>query len=133
MHDAEKTRFREIMQALAATHASFEHNIQDATDAWSLHIEDERDLAGLPSQVIARASAEARKRDRQSLLLTLDYPTYDAIMRHADNASLREKMYRAWVTRGSDQGESADWDNSDNIETILALRHEAAVLVGFEN
>ena len=131
--DAEKTRFREIMQSLAATQAAFEHNIQDATDAWSLHIEDERDLAGLPSQMIRRASAEARRRDRQGMLLTLDYPTYDMVMRHADNAGLRAKMYRAWVTRGSDQGENADWDNSDNIETIMALRHEAAALVGFEN
>ena len=131
--DAEKTRFRDIMQTLAATQAAFEHNIQDASDAWSLHIEDERDLAGLPAPMIGRASAEARRRDRQGMLLTLDYPTYDMVMRHADNARLREKMYRAWVTRGSDQGENADWDNSDNIETILALRHEAAVLVGFEN
>jgi len=131
--DAEKTRFKEIMQALAATQAAFEHNVQDASDAWSLHIEDDSDLAGLPSQIIWRAAAEARRRDRQGMLLTLDYPTYDMVMRHADNASLREKMYRAWVTRGSDQGENADWDNSDNIETILALRHEAATLVGFQN
>jgi oligopeptidase A len=131
--DAEKTRFRDIMQVLAATQAAFDHNIQDASDAWSLHIEDERELAGLPAPMIGRASAEARRRDRQGMLLTLDYPTYDMVMRYADNARLREKMYRAWVTRGSDQGENADWDNSDNIETILALRHEAAVLVGFEN
>jgi len=131
--DAEKTRFREIMQTLAATQAAFDQNIQDASDAWSLHIEEESDLAGLPGQLIGRASAEARQRDRQGMLLTLDYPTYDMVMRHADNVRLREKMYRAWVTRGSDQGENADWDNSDNIETILALRHEAAALVGFAN
>ena len=97
--DAEKTRFKEIMQALAATQAAFDHNIQDASDAWSLHIEDENDLAGLPAQLIGRASAEARKRDRQGMLLTLDYPTYDAVMRHADSARLREKMYR--VARNS--------------------------------
>jgi len=131
--DAEKARFKEIMQVLAATQAAFDQNIQDASDAWSLHIEDDRDLAGLPPQMIRRAAAEARKRDRQGMLLTLDYPTYDMVMRHADSASLREKMYRAWVTRGSDQGENGEWDNSDNIETTLALRHEAATLVGFEN
>ena len=81
--DAEKTRFKEIMQALAATQAAFEHNVQDASDAWSLHIEDDSDLAGLPSQIIWRAAAEARRRDRQGMLLTLDYPTYDMVMRHA--------------------------------------------------
>jgi len=131
--DAAKGRFKEIMQALAATQAAFEHNVQDASDTWSLHIEDEGELAGLPPQTIERASAEARKRDRQGMLLTLDYPTYDAVMRHAENSKLREKMYRAWVTRGSDQGEKPEWDNSANIESILSLRHEAAQLVGFDN
>jgi len=128
---ADKVRFKEIMQQLAATQAAFEHNIQDASDAWSLHIEDEGELAGLPSQIIERATAEARKRDRQGMLLTLDYPTYDAVMRHADNRKLRETMYRAWVTRSSGEGENPEWDNSENIESIMALRHEAAGLVGF--
>ena len=131
--DAEKTRFREIMQELAASQAAFEHHVQDASDAWSLHIEDERDLVGLPLQIIERAAAEARKRDRQGMLLTLDYPTFDAVMRHADKPKLREQMYRAWVTRGSDQGDKPEWDNSELIESIMALRHEAAQLVGFDS
>jgi len=131
--DAEKTRFKEMMQELAAAQAAFEHHVQDASDAWSLHIEDEQELVGLPQQAIDRAAAEARKRDRQGMLLTLDYPTFDAVMRHADKPKLREQMYRAWVTRGSDQGENPEWDNSALIETIMALRHEAAQLVGFDS
>ena len=131
--DAEKTRFKEIMQQLAATQAAFEHNIQDSQDAWSLAVTDEAELAGLSSRSVARAAREARSRDRQGWLLTLDYPTYDAVMRHADNRGLREKFYRAWVTRASDRVDNPDWDNSANIETILALRHEAAMLVGFNN
>ena len=131
--DTDKARFKEIMQRLAATQAAFEHNIQDSQDAWSLHIGDEARLAGLPQQALVRAAAEARKRDRQGWLLTLDYPTYDAVMRHADNRGLRESFYRAWVTRASDQGENPEWDNSDKIREILALRHEAARLIGFDN
>ena len=131
--ESEKQRFKEIMQQLAATQAAFEHNVQDAEDAWNLHIDDEAELAGLPQQALARAAAEARKRDRQGWLLTLDYPSYDAVMRHAENRSLREGFYRAWVTRASDQGDNPDWDNSTNIEKILSLRYEAARLVGFEN
>ena len=131
--EAEKARFKEIMQQLAATQAAFEHNVQDSQDAWSLPVTEEGELAGLSNQVIARAAAEARRRDRQGWLLTLDYPTYDAVMRHAENRGLRETMYRAWVTRASDECGNADWDNSANIETILAARHEAAGLVGFDN
>ena len=130
--EAEKARFKEIMQQLAATQAAFDHNIQDSQDAWSLHITDEADLEGLPQQVLERASGDARRRDRQGWLLTLDYPTYDAVMRYADKRGLRESFYKAWVIRGSDQCGNPDWDNTDNIEAILALRHEAAQLVGFD-
>jgi len=130
---ADKARFKEIMQQLAATQAVFEHNIQDAQDAWSLHIDDEQDLAGLPQQALLRAAAEARRRDRQGWLLTLDYPTYDSVMRHAEKRGLRETFYHAWVTRASDQGDNAEWDNSERIHEILSLRHEAARLIGFGN
>ena len=129
----DKTRFKAIMQELAATQADFEHKVQDASDAWVLHISEENELTGLPPQVVSRALAEARKRDRQGWLLTLDYPTYDAVMTHAENRGLREIMYHAWVTRASDQGAESRWDNSANIEKILSLRHEAAQLVGFKS
>lgn len=132
--DLEKTakdRFKAIMQELAATQASFEHNVQDASDAWSLHISEAKELEGLPEQVTTRAAEDAALKKLDGWILSLDYPTYDVVMKHAVDRSLRETMYRAWVTRGSDQGDSEKWDNSDNIEKILALRHEAANLVGF--
>jgi oligopeptidase A len=126
-----KERFKAIMQELAATQASFEHNVQDASDAWSLHINAASQLDGLPPQAMTRAADDASEKALDGWLLSLDYPTFHAVMTHAVNRDLRETMYRAWVTRGSDQGESAEWDNSDNIAKILALRHEAANLVGF--
>ena len=126
-----KDRFKAIMQELAATQAAFEHNVQDASDAWSLQITDIEQLDGLPAQALSRAAEDAATRQFDGWLLSLDYPTYDAVMTHATDRDLRENMYSAWVTRGSDQGESAEWDNSENITKILALRHEAAGLVGF--
>ncbi len=131
--ESDKARFREIMQSLAATQANFEHNVQDSSDAWSLHIGDHHELDGLPQQALARAAAEARKRDRDGWLLTLDYPTYHDVMTHAENRNLRETLYHAWVTRASGQAADTSWDNSDNIEDILALRHEAARLVNFKD
>ncbi len=130
---ADKDRFKEIMQELAAIQASFEHKIQDASDAWSLHIQNVDELVGVPQQVLNRAAEGAAQRDLDGWLLLLDYPTYDAVMTHAHNRDLREHLYRAWATRGSDMGDHPEWDNSENIEKILALRHEAAALVGFEN
>jgi oligopeptidase A len=128
-----KDRFKAIMQALAEAQADFEHNVQDASDAWSLHITDEDNLRGLPAPLLARAAADARKQDKGGWLFSLDFPTYDAVMRQADSRDLRAALYRGWVTRGSDQGADPKWDNSSLIERILALRHEAANLVGFGN
>ncbi|MGI9235309.1 MAG: M3 family metallopeptidase [Woeseiaceae bacterium] len=126
-----KDRFKDIMRELAAMQAAFEHNIQDASDAWSLNISDVRELDGLPGQTVARAAADAADQELEGWLLSLDYPTYHAVMTLADNRKLRKTVYKAWVTRGSDQGENKKWDNTENIEKILALRHEAAGLIGF--
>ncbi|RZV35184.1 MAG: M3 family peptidase, partial [Chromatiales bacterium] len=133
LETAAKDRFKAIMQELAETQADFEHNVQDASDAWTLHITDADNLLGLPDAALARAADDARKASLEGWLLSLDYPTYDAVLKHADSRDLREALYRGWVTRGSDQGRDAKWDNSANIERILALRHEAANLVGFSN
>jgi oligopeptidase A len=133
LEESDKERFRVIMRELAATQANFEHNIQDAADAWLLHIDHEIDLEGLPRRTLSRAASEAEKRGRDGWLLTLDYPTYDAVMTHAENRSLRENFYHAWATRASDQGADEQWDNTNNVRKILALRHEAALLVGFGN
>ena len=133
LQDEKKQRFKAIMQELAAICASFEHKVQDAMDAWSLHIDDENTLAGLPDTIVARAAELATEQDQEGWRLALDYPSYDAVLTHAHDRNLRETLYRAWCTRGSDQGDNPDWDNSENIEQIMALRHEAAELVGFES
>jgi oligopeptidase A len=128
-----KDRFKAIMQELAKAQAEFEHNVLDASDAWSLHIMDEDNLRGLPDALLARAAEQAKKVGKGGWLFSLDFPTYDAVMRQADSRDLRAALYRGWVTRGSDQGADPKWDNSRNIEHILALRHEAANLIGFGN
>jgi len=126
-----KDRFKAIMQELAEAQAGFEHNVQDASDAWTLPITDVDNLLGLPEALLARALEDARTASLDGWLLSLDFPTYDAVLKHADSRDLREAMYRGWVTRGSDQGRDPKWDNSEAIKKILALRHEASNLIGF--
>ncbi|MCG8370302.1 MAG: M3 family metallopeptidase [Proteobacteria bacterium] len=128
-----KDRFKTIMQELAEVQATFEHNVQDASDDWTLNITDVDNLRGLPGPLLARAAESAEKAGIDGWLLSLDFPTYDAVMKQADSRDLREALYRGWVTRGSDKGRDPKWDNGRNIERILALRHEAANLVGFQN
>jgi oligopeptidase A len=130
----ERRRFREVMQTLAARQASFEQNLMDATDAFSHQESDRGALAGLPEVVLERAKALAAERGVDGWLLTLDAPTYQAVMTHAESTQLRSKYYEAWVTRASDRGPHAgQWDNGQLIEQILATRHEAALLLGFKS
>jgi oligopeptidase A len=131
--EAEKTAFREAMQELAAVQAKFEQNLQDATDSWHLHTDDEAMLRGLPEPTVERARADAERHGDSGWRLSLDYPTWQAVITHADDRGLRERFYHAWSTRASDQGGFEQWDNSGNIERILTLRHELARLVGFGN
>ncbi len=130
---AARQRFREVMQELAAHQASFEQNVMDATDAFEHRETDRGALAGLPELMLERAHALAKEQGFEGWLLRLDPPTFQTVMAHAESRALREKYYQAWVTRASDQGPSAgQWNNGALIEKILALRHEAAGLVGFK-
>jgi len=131
---AARQRFREVMQELAARQATFEQNVMDSTDAFEHHETDRAALAGLPELAIERASRLAAERKLEGWLLRLDPPTFQTVMAHAESRVLRRMYYEAWTTRASDQGPHAGkWDNSALIEQILALRHEAAGLVGFRS
>jgi oligopeptidase A len=129
---APKQRFREVMQELAARQAKFEQNVMDATDAFEHRETDPAALAGLPDFVVERAKALAVERGFEGWCLRLDPPTYQTVLAHAASPALREKYYRAWNTRASDQAPDTKWDNGPLIDEILALRHEMAQLVGFK-
>ena len=130
----DKRRFREIRQAMAKAATRFEQNLQDSTDAWSLHVEDEARLAGLPAGARQRARTAAEEAGLDGWKFNLDQPTYQAVLTHADDEDLRRTYYEAWMTRASDTGpHDPTHDNAPLIEEILALRHEAAALTGFDN
>ncbi|MBL3526750.1 MAG: oligopeptidase A [gamma proteobacterium endosymbiont of Lamellibrachia anaximandri] len=129
-----KTRFKEISQSLSTLTTKFEENLLDATNEWNKLITDETALAGMPESALALAQQTAKQRDQQGWLLTLEFPSYLPVMTYADNRELRREVYEAFSTRASDQGPHAGrWDNSEVMEQILALRHEQAQLLGFDN
>jgi oligopeptidase A len=127
-----KQQFRSISQTLAQRQAAFEQNLLDATDAFELHVEQPDEVAGLPRVTVGRAREAAAARGIEGWLLSLDPPTYTAVMSHAKHEPLRKQFHEAWVTRASDRGPNAGrWDNAPLIEEILALRHESARLLGY--
>lgn len=132
--DDRQSRYREIRQALSAREAAFEENLIDAAASWHLKVDDESRLAGIPADGIERAARTAAEHDASGWWFPLDFPSFHAVIIHADDRELRREMYTAWVTRASDQGPSAGrFDNSDNMREILELRREEAELLGFSN
>jgi oligopeptidase A len=134
LDDIKKQRYKEISQELSALASNYEENLLDATNAWSKLIRDADDLAGLPESALAQAKQTAASHNEDGWMITLQFPSYISVMTYADNRELRREHYEAFATRASDRGPHAgQWDNSENMEKILTLRHEKARLLGFNN
>ncbi len=132
--EEKQKRYGEIVARLSELAAKFGNNVMDATLAWQKHITDEADLAGLPESAIALAKHTAESKELEGWLFTLDFPSYLPVMTHADNRELRKETYIAFSTRASDQGPNAgEFDNSAIMAEELALRHELALLLDFDN
>jgi len=134
LDDEKKLRYKEISQELSALASNYEENLLDATNAWSKLIRDADDLAGLPESALTQAKQTAESHDEDGWMITLQFPSYISVMTYADNRELRREHYEAFATRASDKGPHAEqWDNSEVMEKILALRYEKARLLGFNN
>lgn len=129
-----KARFEAISARLSELANQFENRVLDAQQAFSLLIDDESRLDGLPDYIKQAALENAKAEAKDGYLLTLDFPTYYAVVSFADDADLRKTFYEAWVTRASDVGPHAGtFDNSEVMREILALRQEKAILLGYED
>ena len=134
LEEPARSRFRDIANELAKLATEFEEAVLDATDAWSEALTDEAQLAGIPASGRAVLRAYAGEKGVDGWLVTLKQPSVQAVLTYADDRNLRERVYTAYQTRASEQGPNAgEFDNSARIEKILALRHEAARLLGFRD
>ncbi len=130
--EAQKTEYKKIQARLSELSTQYENNLLDATQAFKKTISDKSLLKGLPQHAINTASVLSCKKDTWTF--TLDYPAFHAIVTYADNESLREEFYRAFVTRASDCGPNANqFDNSEVITETLCLRQQKASLLDFKN
>ncbi len=127
-----KARYLEIQERLAELSSRFSDNLLDATNDYTLVIENKDELSGLPEDVLQAAQEAAIAAGKTGWLFTLKAPSYGPVMQYADNRALREKMYRASGTRASEFGK-AEWDNTALMDEIVRLRGEEAGLLGFAN
>ena len=125
----EKTRFKQVIEKLAGLSSKFNDNVLDSTNAFELIIADRQRLAGIPDDALEAAADAAKQGSKQGWKFTLHMPSYLPLMQYADDRTLREQMYRAYVTRAAEFGESG-WDNSAIIVDILRLRRDQSRLLG---
>ncbi len=130
----DRVRFAQIQEQLAQLSQKFSENALDATDNFGYYA-TENQLLGVPADVKQSARDAAQAHNREGYLLNLKMPCYLPVMQFANDSSLRETLYRAYVTRASDQSaaEFSHYDNSQLIHDILALRQEEARLLDYPN
>ncbi len=134
--EQERARFNEIAAELALLGTTFSNHVLDATNAFSLMLTSPDEVGGLPESLMAVAAQYARSHGEEEATaengpwrITLDAPVLIPFLEHGIHRGRREELYRAYVTRAS----HGEFDNTIVIESILALRHELAGLLGFAN
>ena len=121
---------KSISEKLSKLSLSFGENVLKETQAFELHVADAEELAGLPEATITSAASLAEEKGKKGYVFGLDMPTYISIMKYADNAALREKMYRAYGTRAAKDNE---YNNEENIQELVNTRLAKAQLLGFDS
>ncbi len=127
-----KPRYAAIQEELASLSAKFSENVLDATNAYSIVVDDEKRLAGIPADDLQAAREAAGKDGKKGWKFNLQMPSYFPVMQYAEDRALRETLYRASATRASEFG-NPEWDNTPLIGRILKLRKEDAALLGYPN
>ena len=125
-----KARFRSLSAELDRLQLSFRQNVLRDQNRFELLITDRKDLSGLPETVCEAAAQEAVKEGKTGWLFTLSEPSFIPFMQYADNRSLREQMYRAYLNIGNQNNE---YDNRENMRRIVNIRMEMAQLLGHRN
>lgn len=126
----DKGRLREIDKQLATLKLKFSENALAETQHYQWVITDKEQLSGLPDFVLEMLAQEAKKRNVQGWVITLDLPVYTAVMKYADNRDLRQKLFTDYHSRCA--GESA-YNNETNVLHIAQLRQARASLLGYPN
>ena len=138
LNNYDQQEFNKISERLGELSTKFSNNVLDATNKWFLILENKSQVDGLPERVLELMAISAHKQlkredeldfKRGPWKLSLDIPTYTAFMSYAKDRHLREKLYKAFVSRASE----GDQNNCHIIEEILKLRTEQSKLLGYES
>ena len=124
----DKEVYSKLSEELSLLTLKFGENVLNATNAFTLEITDEADLAGLPSFVVEAAKALAESKGKEGWAFDLSAPSYGPFMKYSEKRDLREKIYRAYNTKGI----GGEFDNTEVVKKIVDLRIKIANILGYE-
>ena len=131
LNDTQKAKYNEVSNALAMASLKFGENVLAETNGYELILENEDDLAGLPDSAIDAAAMTAEEKGHSGLwVFTLQAPSFMPFLEYADNRELREKLYKAYMSKAY---KGDELDNQAVVKEIVKLRFEMAQLLGYAN
>ena len=128
LSDEDKALYSKWSEELSLTTLQFSKNVLAATNAYTLHITDSTDLAGLPDYVKAMGAEAAAEKGLEGWAYTLDYPSYSPFLKYSTNRELRKQIWMAYNTRAI----GGEFDNTDIVKKIVDLRIKIANILGYE-
>ncbi len=124
----DKETFSKISEELSLASLQFSKNVLAATNAYTMHITDSADLAGLPEYVKTMGAETAKEKGLEGWAFTLQYPSFGPFMKYSENRELRRQMWTAYNTRAL----SGENDNTGLVKKIVDLRIKKANILGYE-
>ena len=128
LSDEDKAEFSKIAEELSIASLKFSKNVLDATNAYTLHVLDSADLAGLPEYLKALGAETAAEKGLEGWAFTLAYPSYGPFMKYSENRELRRQMWTAYNSKAVE----GNFDNNDLVKKIVDLRIRKANILGYE-
>ena len=128
LSDEDKETYSKYAEELSLATLQFSKNVLASTNAYTLHITDSTDLAGLPQYVVDMAAMYAKEKGLDGWVITLDYPSFGPFMKYSENRELRKDVYMAYLTRSV----GGEFDNTEIVKKIVDLRIKMSKLLGYE-
>ena len=128
LSDEDKKTYSKYAEELSLATLQFSKNVLASTNAYTLHITDSTDLAGLPQYVVDMAAMYAKEKGLDGWVVTLDYPSFGPFMKYSENRELRKDVYMAYLTRSV----GGEFDNTEIVKKIVDLRIKMSTLLGYE-
>ena len=128
LSDEDKTVYSKLSEELSLATLQFSKNVLDATNAFTLHVKDSADLAGLPEYVKTMGAETAKEKELEGWAFTLAYPSFGPFMKYSENRELRKQMWVAYNTRAV----GGEFDNNEVVKKIVDLKMQKIKLLGYE-